>query len=192
VTNFDSNLMKYVIEFSQRIDTGLRGLRIGHDIGGGSPDYDSVDEDPPFDKIKVNQWHHLAAIHSTDPAIGQKIYLDGSELNLPGEEINFEPSYTVHLKFGQRGGINDPDYRLNGMLDEISFYDRALRDQEIVDIVSADSDGKCNVAAQALCEAELVECLAPSPCAAKGSPCEDNGDCCSNKCRGKSGSKTCK
>ena len=66
VTNFDGSGSRYVIELFVSL-----GLRIGH-FTSGVPDLNS------FVTPSANAWHHLAAIQSTDPNIGQLLYLDGN------------------------------------------------------------------------------------------------------------------
>jgi len=125
VTNFDGSGSRYVIEFHTTL-----GLRIGH-FTSGVPDLNSS-----FTP-SAGAWHHLAAIQSTDPSIGQLLYLDGNSIGTAGASTA-DP--TIHLKFGQRG---DGTFFLNGLLDEVEIFNRDLSTTEIQAIVHAYSAGKC-------------------------------------------------
>jgi hypothetical protein len=127
VTDFDGSGGRFVIELNP--GDGL-GLRIGHFLPG-SPDLNTLVIP------STGVWHHLAAIQSTDGGIGTRLYLDGTVIGTGGPEPG-DP--TIHLKLGQRG--NGTSF-LNGLLDEVSVYNRVLSDGEIRAIFNAGNAGKC-------------------------------------------------
>lgn len=153
VTNFDGSGSRYIIEYHATL-----GLRLGH--FATFPDLNSSV------KPSAGVWHHLTAIQSTNPGIGQSLYLDGNLIGTAGANIA-DP--TIHLKFGQRG---DGTFFLNGLLDEIEIFNRALSASEIQAIVNAGSAGKCkNRPPVAMCNAVTVS--AGANCTANASI--DNG-----------------
>lgn len=80
-------------------------------------------------------WHHLAAIQSTDPNIGQALYLDG---NLIGTSSASIAETAIHLTFGQRGDGTLIAPFLDGLLDEMRIFSRALTAAEIQGIYNAE------------------------------------------------------
>ncbi len=124
VTNFDGSGGRYIIEFFLGA-----GLRIGHFVS--NPDLNS------FVTPSAGVWHHLAAIQSTNSSIGQKLFFDGNLIGTVGPN---GPDPIIRLKFGQRG---DGTSFLNGLLDEVEIFNRALSQAEIQAIFNAGSAGKC-------------------------------------------------
>lgn len=99
-----------------------------------------------FPAIDLNDavWHHLAFVRSG--ATGT-LFIDGVAVEtraVPTEPLNVGPG---GLMLGQEqdclGGCFDPAQALNGKVDELSIYDRALSPDEIVAIFDAAEAGKC-------------------------------------------------
>jgi subtilisin-like proprotein convertase family protein len=100
----------------------------------------------PFGLLQVSapiadgQWHHLAATYD---GATMAVYFDGQ---LAGSSSNNGaiPSSSVPLVLGaflQSDGTYG--FSLDGQLDEVEIFDRALSAQEIADIHAAGSFGKC-------------------------------------------------
>lgn len=83
----------------------------------------------------VGQWYHLAI---TKSGTLFTIYVNGLEV---GSEISASPIANANapLTIGQAENLGF----MNGRLDEVTVYSRALSPQELVAIVDADSAGKC-------------------------------------------------
>ena len=86
-------------------------------------------------------WHHVAGVHSA--TAGESLYLDGALIAANPLANVADP--VMLLEFGRsqlhRGG--EGTGFLNGQLDEVSVYDRALSASEIQSIFTAGSAGKC-------------------------------------------------
>ncbi|HEY3857868.1 MAG TPA: LamG-like jellyroll fold domain-containing protein, partial [Verrucomicrobiae bacterium] len=87
----------------------------------------------PFNP-QTNQWYHLAL---TRGGAALQIYIDGAQVF---EETNSLaiPAANAPLTIGQADG-----FFMQGLMDEISIYDRALTSAEIAGIYSAGALGKC-------------------------------------------------
>jgi hypothetical protein len=89
-------------------------------------------------------WHLVALSRSGDVFT---IFWDGSPIGSDTFAANLESSSS--LKFGHRcssqdttGCLGEPGLYLNGLIDEVELFDRALGAEEIGAIFDADSDGK--------------------------------------------------
>jgi hypothetical protein len=83
----------------------------------------------------VNQWYHLAVVRSGDSFT---IYTNGVVIGTTSYHVSI-PHPNAPLTIGQSEGLG----YLNGRLDEISVYQRALAGSEIAAIYNAGSAGKC-------------------------------------------------
>jgi len=86
---------------------------------------------------EVGRWYHLAVTRSgTD----YRIYVDG-QLRTAGPNSSIIPNINSILTIGRAlepfGGF------MNGLLDEVTVYNRALSDGELLAIANAGSEGKC-------------------------------------------------
>ncbi|MDB6066553.1 MAG: thrombospondin N-terminal-like domain protein, partial [Pedosphaera sp.] len=97
----------------------------------------------PSNVVPLNVWTHVAAVY--DQSTGTRnIYVNGviaaSTNNAPLTVLNTTAN-------GGIGGVLDnsttPLYLFGGLLDEVSFYNRALTGAEIAAIYGAGSAGKC-------------------------------------------------
>jgi len=98
----------------------------------------------PGQTFNDGAWHHLALVRE-DPQV--RVYLDGTfrdQRDMASGSIRIG---TGGLMLGQEqdclAGCLDPGQALNGRIDELSFYGRALTGAEIQDIFRAGADGKC-------------------------------------------------
>jgi hypothetical protein len=82
----------------------------------------------------LNQWHHVAAVRNNGTI---SIYIDGA-FRLSAAEGATTPSYPLNMIAGAfaYSGYNPPRYNpLNGKLDEVRIYNRALSAAEILQLV---------------------------------------------------------
>ena len=82
----------------------------------------------------IGQWYHLAVTRSGNTF---RLYINGSQVAVDTSSAEL-PDPHVPLTIG-----NAEAFTLKGMIDEPAIYNRALTTQEISDISSADSAGKC-------------------------------------------------
>ena len=89
----------------------------------------------PFAPV-LGQWYHLAV---TKEGTNYTIYVKGQEVS---SEVSTQPigNPTASLTIGQA-----ENFFMNGLLDEISIYNRALSPSELQAIVAAGSAGKCKL-----------------------------------------------
>jgi hypothetical protein len=115
--------------------------------------------------VSLNTWHHIAGVREvTGSGKTVKLFIDGvlaaSTVDMStGSLVNNGPDY-----IGRRFpcAVNDP---FNGLIDEVSIYDRALTDAEIQSIVNAGSAGKCNCS-DITCPANIMRSNDPNRCGA--------------------------
>lgn len=106
---------------------------------------EGVDLDTP---ITLNQWHHVAAVLE-DATNTMRIYIDGTlvaqELTSVRPFRDLDPGSVPGIGIGNHGGYPDTpyDYPYDGLIDELSLYNRALTGAEIAAIYHAGSAGKC-------------------------------------------------
>jgi len=98
-----------------------------------------------FGSVAANTWTHVAVVRSNGVV---RAYLNGSLSRTVSTMVNLDT--TSSLKFGHRGGPSDTPgstdlrgFYLNGLLDEVGLFARALSTAEIQAIYSAGSAGKC-------------------------------------------------
>ena len=98
--------------------------------------------------INDGQWHHVAGVYD---GTNMFLYVDGT-LDISQPATGLIPQNSDPLAIGANVqayvpgcGCNEPGYFFNGLIDEVSIYNRALTAQEIQAIYAAGSAGKCNV-----------------------------------------------
>ena len=95
--------------------------------------------------VPMNQWLHVAA--TLDGATGDiRLYVDGALASQTNTTLrpfrDLDPNYGAGIGVGgHSGGYNY--FSFDGMIDELSVYDRALGSNEIAAIYAASSSGKC-------------------------------------------------
>jgi hypothetical protein len=99
----------------------------------------------PYNLIVPNAWQHIAITYDKASGIAS-LYLNGSAV-LVTNIGSFTPETSLsHLVIGARttfNSVTSPGDGVNGLMDELSFYSRALSSDEIVAIYNAGSAGKC-------------------------------------------------
>ncbi|MBD3203404.1 hypothetical protein GF327_03860 [Candidatus Woesearchaeota archaeon] len=88
-------------------------------------------------------WHHFAVLINGTDADHMYIYIDGSKKNVnilsnEGEIGDWDP-------FDCQTRIGDSYDYVNGVLDEIKFYNRSLSDEEILNDYNSDSGVSCEL-----------------------------------------------
>ena len=99
----------------------------------------------PLNEIVPNVWQHIAITY--DKASGMAaLYLNGVPITVANFG-SFTPETSLsHLVMGARttfNSVSNPGDAVSGMMDELSFYSRALSPAEIMAIYNAGSAGKC-------------------------------------------------
>jgi len=92
---------------------------------------------PPFPDT---DWHHVAVTKDGNAVV---IYLDGIAFPKPPYDPGF--FFTSNLAIGNRDDAPLARRALDGLIDEVEIYNRALSASEIQAIFSAGSAGKCKV-----------------------------------------------
>jgi hypothetical protein len=96
-------------------------------------------------RLQPNAFHHVAL--TFDKASGAtQLYLDGIPTGQPKTFLGVTPETSFNLYLGRRPGGGEPVTQFSGAMDEVSIYDRALKQQEIEAIAHAARSGKCRYA----------------------------------------------
>ena len=90
-------------------------------------------------QVALGQWHHVAV---TNVGSLVTLYLDGVPVNSASLPIDVPPEGTQFF-IGKVGGEYGDIRRLQGQVDEVSLYTRALTPEEISAIYQAGALGKC-------------------------------------------------
>ncbi|MFA4873540.1 MAG: LamG-like jellyroll fold domain-containing protein [Patescibacteria group bacterium] len=90
-------------------------------------------------QVALGQWHHVAV---TNVGSFVTLYLDGVPVNSAPITIDVPPEGTQFF-IGKVGGYYGDIRRLQGQVDEVTLYTRALTAEEIVAIYQAGALGKC-------------------------------------------------
>ena len=85
--------------------------------------------------LQLDRWYHIAV---TNVGRSFRLYVDGSQVALGDMDVA-TPNNT-NFKIGRQQGGNDN--KIDGKVDEVSVYDRALSDAEIQGIYNAGGSGK--------------------------------------------------
>jgi hypothetical protein len=93
----------------------------------------------PTNNILDNQWHHVAGVWD-----GTQIcfYLDGV-LRSTSPETTPPAKNAYDMEIGSSWGGGTRTWYFHGMIDEISYYDRALYSNEVAALFNAGAAGKC-------------------------------------------------
>ena len=86
--------------------------------------------------LVTNQWYHLAVTKGSNV---YRTYLDGSQAGVETNSLAV-PAANAPLTIGQA-----EDLFMDGLLDEISLYNRALTASEVLAIYQAGAKGKCGL-----------------------------------------------
>ena len=105
------------------------------DTNGNSHSFSS-----PSGLVTTGQWQHVALTYQRSNGLA-RLYLNG--VSVAQQSLgSFRPETRLDLQVGQRV-LGGTPYRYRGGLDELSLYNRALSEAELVAIVAAGSFGKC-------------------------------------------------
>ena len=138
---------QYIIFKQNTRNSDFEGLYLGKERGSSS-DYfvfvvtSAADQSAQVISTNVaiatNTWYHLAAVRGSNYI---QLYVNGT---MVGQTAAAWPqSYgTLPLFFGS-SGASFWDHKLNGMLDEVSLYNRTLAASEIASIYNVRAGGKC-------------------------------------------------
>ena len=89
-------------------------------------------------QVAINTWYHFAGARGSNFI---QIYVNG---NLQGQtNVGFAQDYGSYPLYFGTSGQSSFDRKLNGSLDEVSLYNRALSSNEIAAIYNAGAAGKC-------------------------------------------------
>jgi len=137
---------KYIETFDDsRTGIGLTKLDSGtlRLYGHGGPGSSIVDFMPP--SLVPNTWYFITVTRSGDTF---SVYWNGAPAASTNLATNLDT--TASMKLGHRGSPSDTPgstdtrgFYLNGQIDEVEVYNRALTNAEIQGIYNADSAGKC-------------------------------------------------
>jgi Concanavalin A-like lectin/glucanases superfamily len=86
--------------------------------------------------LSTGEWYHVAVANVGDLVT---LYLDG--VAVASGNLHIDTASDTDLFIGSLPG--DPDRRLDGLIDEVEIYNRALSATEIQSIFNAGSAGKC-------------------------------------------------
>ncbi|MDW8310468.1 MAG: LamG-like jellyroll fold domain-containing protein [Verrucomicrobiales bacterium] len=110
-------------------------------VVGGYADYRSAEPD-----LRDGRFHHVAVAVERNQPSGGRLYVDGQVVmtfdprGQPGDLSNEEP---IHIGNHPLPGVGS---FLDGVIDEISLYRRALSEAEVAALVEAGRRGKCKPA----------------------------------------------
>jgi VCBS repeat-containing protein len=152
-------------------------------LGGGSlnrcgdPAYTVFSTTPAV----VGEWFHVAAVKSFSSFA---IYVNGVQEDIRSPVPSFLDTNSVNLRFGSHfiaGVAGNPTSFLNGLIDEVEIFNRALTAEEIAAIYNSGSAGKCKannppVAVDDSYSADEDTTLAVAPPGVLGNDSDPNGD----------------
>jgi internalin A len=96
---------------------------------------------PSVTLVNPGVWYHLAAVRGPDFL---QLYVNGQLEG--GTHVSFAQDYGPYPLYFGTTGQTSWDYKLGGLLDEVSLYNRPLSGTEIADIYAAAAAGKCKQA----------------------------------------------
>lgn len=84
------------------------------------------------DKLKLNTWYHVAASYDGNTS---RVYINGVKVaekgNIPGSIVDSFQPFTIGGEGYKEGATTKSWWNLNGDIDEVKVYDKALSDTEI-------------------------------------------------------------
>lgn len=116
---------------------GARAHGIGFAVGDGTAQYQVFSTST----LTANVWYHLAAAYDGN---NQVLYVNGNSeaIQAIGPKTLFATP-TKPMRLGIARELGNYWYPLDGLLDEVSLYDRALGASEVQGIYAAGASGKC-------------------------------------------------
>lgn len=93
--------------------------------------------------VNDGQWHHVAAVYD---GASMFLYVDGTlDVSQSATGLIAQNSYPMCLGVNAQGTHGTPMYFFNGLVDEVSLYNRALTASEIQAVYAVGSGGKCYI-----------------------------------------------
>ncbi len=132
------NRIKRSMFVHQQDGSGVGGFEFDLQVGGLVFARDNVHVaiiQPWFPR--TNTWYHLAVIRYGGE---YRLFVDGTQLGSPTLDSNPVNNVAGPLRIGNWAS---PQYDLDGFIDELSIFNRALSSNEIASIVAAGSAGMC-------------------------------------------------
>jgi hypothetical protein len=106
---------------------GCLRLNIYHPPSGG----EGVSSTPP---VPLDEWTHLAGVYDASSQT-LRVYIAGAEAGVAAATYPYYDSYISAAMGNNRWAPGDGQWApLNGILDEVRVYDRALSDEEIAEL----------------------------------------------------------
>ena len=91
--------------------------------------------------VNDGQWHHVAGVYD---GANMFLYVDGTlDVSQPATGSIAQNSAPLRIGANASDGEDGTGYYFNGLIDEVSIYNRALTASEIQAIYTAGSGGKC-------------------------------------------------
>ena len=94
------------------------------------------------DRMILNRWHHIACSYDGETV---RIYLDAVESANTGAsgDVVYMEGDDNHVYIGKSSPTDIPDgnYKFNGVIDDLRFYERVLSPEDIIEFCDMDGDG---------------------------------------------------
>lgn len=93
-------------------------------------------------RLQPHSFNHVALTFDKKTGVTQ-LYLNGAPAGSPGRFAGITPQTSYDLYLGRRPGGGEPVTQFSGALDEVTIYDRALKQPEVEATARAAYLGKC-------------------------------------------------
>ncbi|MEA2417235.1 MAG: hypothetical protein QOI58_3892 [Thermoanaerobaculia bacterium] len=107
-----------------------------------------------------NTWHHVAATFVRVDPNGARFYIDGTQAGVPLSTMTLTAPFTAIVPFRVGKSVIGSSSVMQGCIDEVTLYRRALAASEINTIAAARGAGKCqffgSASVQSVCPAETT------------------------------------
>jgi hypothetical protein len=126
---------------SWRLQATAGAKTVNFAASGASPEWVTGSRD-----VHDGQWHHVAGVYD---GTNMSLYVDGTlDVSQPATGLISQNSSPLCIGANAQAyvpscGCNQPGYFFDGLIDEVSIYNRALTALEIQAIYAAGSAGKC-------------------------------------------------
>lgn len=128
------------IGYALYLKNGRLALRMGDAVLADGTEYWSGTT--PF--VADGQWHHVAGVlRRSAVANGTRLYVDGVPVASFPAYAGLSVTNTEKLLIGAQKGYSGPIGYLNGAVDEVELFQRALSTTEINNLFVSDALGKC-------------------------------------------------
>ncbi|MCC6653087.1 MAG: PKD domain-containing protein, partial [Candidatus Eisenbacteria bacterium] len=128
------------VGYALYLKNGRLAMRVGDGVLADGTEYWLPSS--PF--VADGQWHHVAGVMKrTALANGARLYVDGVNVMAVAPYSGLSVTNVEKLLIGAQKGYSGPIGYLNGSVDEVELFQRALSTAEINAIFMADVLGKC-------------------------------------------------